>query len=124
MSAESDMMAASGTVPVAVESPAAVSPLWIGAAIYGLLLVTGERLLNDPDTYWHIATGRWIWAHVAVPTVDPFSHTLRGAPWHAHEWLAELVIAGAYGALGWAGVVALSAMAVAGSLALLMRALE
>jgi hypothetical protein len=124
MSAESDMMAASGTVRVTAGSPAAVCPLWVGAAIYGLLLVVGERLLNDPDTYWHIATGRWIWAHTAVPTTDPFSNTLGGAPWHAHEWLSELIIAGAYGALGWAGVVALGALAVAASLVLLMHALE
>ena len=103
---------------------APAGPLWLGAAVYALLLIVGDRLLNDPDTYWHIATGRWIWAHDAVPTADPFSHTLGGAAWHAHEWLAELIIAGAYGALGWAGVVFLAAFAVAASLALLMRALE
>jgi hypothetical protein len=100
------------------------SPRNMGVAIYGLLLLAGERLLNDPDTFWHIATGRWIWAHVTVPTTDPFSHTLQGAPWLAHEWLSELILAGAYGALGWAGVVAVAALAVASSLALLMRALE
>jgi hypothetical protein len=65
-----------------------------------------------------------MWGHVAVPTTDPFSHTLAGAPWLAHEWLSELILAGAYGALGWAGVVALAALATATSLSLLMRALE
>jgi hypothetical protein len=59
-----------------------------------------------------------------VPATDPFSHSLGGAPWTAHEWLAQLILAGAYGALGWAGVVALTALGVAASLALLMRALE
>lgn len=118
-------MTAGGADASEVRQPVPLAvPLWFGAAVYGLLLVVGERLLNDPDTYWHIATGRWIWAHGAVPTIDPFSHTLAGAPWHAHEWLAELLIAGAYGALGWAGVVALAALAVAASLALLMHALE
>jgi len=101
-----------------------VRPLGLGAALYGLLLIVGERLLNDPDTYWHIATGRWIWANAAVPATDPFSHTVPGAPWLAHEWLSELILAGAYGALGWAGAVALAAFAVAASLAFLMRALE
>jgi hypothetical protein len=101
-----------------------VSPLGFGAALYGLLLIAGERLLNDPDTYWHIAAGRWIWAHATVPAADPFSHTLPGAPWLAHEWLSELILAGAYGALGWAGVVMLAAFAAAASLASLMRALE
>jgi len=115
------------TTPVDASSwTAAVvaGPLGIAAAVYGLLLVVGERLLNDPDTFWHIAAGRWIWANGAVPSVDPFSHTLLSAPWVAHEWLAELILAGAYGAAGWAGVVALAALAVAASLALLIRALE
>jgi len=124
MSAGSEPMSVEGAAPAGARVPAGLGALWLGAGIYALLLIVGERLLNDPDTYWHIATGRWIWAHGAVPTTDPFSHTLAGAPWLAHEWLSELIIAGAYGALGWAGVVALGALAVAASLALLMRALE
>src|SRR5579871_3265249 len=119
------IVAPSGVGAAARRAPAlGISPVWLGAAIYGLLLVVGERLLNDPDTYWHIATGRWIWAHAAVPTVDPFSHTFGGAPWLAHEWLAGLIFAGAYGALGWAGVVTLAAAAIAASLALLLQALQ
>jgi hypothetical protein len=118
-------MAVSDTVPADTPRTAALAgPLGLAAAVYGLLLLVGERLLNDPDTFWHIAAGRWIWAHAAVPMADPFSHALRGAPWLAHEWLSELILAGAYGALGWAGVAALAALAVAASLALLMRALE
>ena len=103
---------------------ALAGPLGVAAVVYGLLLLAGAKLLNDPDTYWHIAAGRWIWAAGAVPSADPFSHTMAGAPWHAHEWLAELILAGAYGAAGWAGVVALAAAAVAASLGLLMRALQ
>lgn len=118
-------MAVSDTVPAdAPRAAALVAPLGLAAAIYGLLLAAGDRLLNDPDTFWHIAAGRWIWAHAAVPAADPFSHTLKGAPWVAHEWLSELILAGAYGVLGWAGVVALAALAVAAALVLLMRALE
>lgn len=103
---------------------ALAGPLGVAGVVYGLLLIAGAKLLNDPDTYWHIATGRWIWAARAVPSADPFSHTLAGAPWHAHEWLAELILAGAYGVAGWAGVVALAAAAVAAGLGLLMRALR
>lgn len=126
MSAESGTSVAMDAVPADTRrrTAALAGPLGLAAVVYGLLLIVGERLLNDPDTYWHIATGRWIWAHAAVPTTDPFSHTLPGAPWLAHEWLSELILAGAYGALGWAGVVALAALATAASLALLLRALE
>jgi hypothetical protein len=118
------MAVSSGAAAETPRAAAVLGPLGLGAAFYGLLLMVGERLLNDPDTYWHIAAGRWIWAQAAVPTTDPFSHTLPGAPWLAHEWLAELILAGAYGALGWAGVVALTALAIATSLILLMRVLE
>jgi hypothetical protein len=38
-------------------------------------------MLSDPDTYWHLATGRWIVEHAAVPKTDPFSHSMPGAPW-------------------------------------------
>jgi hypothetical protein len=103
---------------------ALAGPLGVAGVVYALLLIAGAKLLNDPDTYWHIAAGRWIWATRAVPSADPFSHTMAGAPWHAHEWLAELILAGVYGAAGWAGVVALAAAAVAASLGLLMRALQ
>ena len=103
---------------------ALAGPLGVAGAIYALLLIAGQKLLNDPDTYWHIAAGRWIWAARAVPSVDPFSQTMAGAPWHAHEWLAELILAGAYGAAGWAGVVVLTAAAIATSFGLLMRGLQ
>lgn len=98
-------------------------PLAVAAVAYAVLLAVGERLLNDPDTFWHIAAGRWIWAHQAVPVVDPFSHTMAGAPWLAHEWLAELILARCYDAFGWVGIVALTALAASGALALLMATL-
>ncbi len=72
-------------------------PLCAAAAIYALLLLLGARLLNDPDVYWHIAVGRWIVEHRAVPHVDPFSATMAGAPWIAKEWLSQLLYAGAHG---------------------------
>src|SRR5579883_2257403 len=48
-------------------------------------------VLDDGDTWWHLAAGDWIIAHHAIPRVDPFSFTMAGAPWTAHEWLAELL---------------------------------
>src|SRR5262245_33498971 len=96
-------------------------PLWMGAAVYGLLLLLGPQLLNDPDTYSHIALGRWILAHQAVPYADPFSHTAAGTPWVAFEWLSQVAYAAAHAAGGWPGVVMLAAGAVALSLGLLTR---
>jgi hypothetical protein len=85
------------------------------------LLALGPRLLSDPDTYSHIALGRWILDHHSVPTTDPFSANFRGAHWVAFEWLSQISFAGAHAVGGWLGVVALTAAAVATALGLLTR---
>lgn len=76
-------------------------------------------LLHDPDTYLHIAAGRWMLAHLDLPVHDPFSHSLAGATWVPHEWLAEVVLALVYSAGEWSGLVLLSAACFAASMALL-----
>ena len=68
-------------------------------------------MLADGDTAWHLAAGQWIIAHRAIPVTDPFSLTAAGAPWIAHEWLAEAVMALAYAGGGWSGVSLLFAFA-------------
>ena len=50
--------------------------------------------------------------HGAVLDHDPFSYTRDGAPWLAHEWLAEVLLAASYRLAGWAGLVALTGLAV------------
>jgi hypothetical protein len=64
-----------------------------------------QRVFIDGDTNWHVAAGRWILDHHLVPSTDPFSFTFAGHRWIAHEWLSEVLMAGAYLALGWSGVV-------------------
>jgi hypothetical protein len=96
-------------------------PVWVGVAVYGLLLVVGPKLLNDPDTYSHIALGRWIIAHRAVPFVDPFTHTASGTHWVAFEWLSQVAFAAAHALGGWPAVLMLTAGSVAFSLAILTR---
>ncbi|HXZ45172.1 MAG TPA: hypothetical protein VEH02_00390 [Pseudolabrys sp.] len=96
-------------------------PWLVTGGVYVLLIALGPRLLNDPDTYSHIALGRWILEHHAVPGTDPFSATLRGTDWIAFEWLSQVAYALAYAVAGWNGVVVLAAGAVAGALGLLAR---
>jgi len=99
----------------------AALPWLVGAGVYVLLLTLGPRLLNDPDSYSHIAVGRWIMAHGAVPASDPFSFSMHGAPWITFEWLSEVIYAAVYALSGWAGVVALAAAAIALAFGLLTR---
>src|SRR5215831_8965243 len=88
-------------------------PWLVITGVYVLLIALAPRLLSDPDTYSHIALGRWILEHHAVPTTDPFSATLRGTHWVAFEWLSQVAFAIAHELGGWAGVVALAAAAMA-----------
>lgn len=94
-------------------------PLVVAALMFVMLLALGGKLLNDADTYWQIALGDWMIANRAVPHVDTFSWTVAGAPWISSQWLAQVVFAAAYGALGWSGVVAVSALAIAVAFGLL-----
>ena len=80
--------------------------------------------LADPDTYWHLATGRWILAHGSVPRSDPFSHSMPGAEWTAHEWLSELVLVGIHQLAGWDGLIVMVALLFAGTLAYVMHFLQ
>ncbi len=96
-------------------------PIVVACMVYLGLLASGSSLLTDPDTYWHVTVGRWILDHRAIPFQDPFSHTMRGAAWVPHEWLSEIILALAYQAGGWAGVVAVPLLVFASALAILTR---
>ncbi len=88
-----------------------MSPAWIAAvAILGAVLFV-PAVLNDGDTFSHIAAGAWMIRHRIVLDHDPFSATRLGAPWVAHEWLAEIAMAVCYRVAGWSGVVALTGVA-------------
>lgn len=82
------------------------------------------RVFIDGDTNWHVAAGRWILAHHGVPQIDPFSFTYAGKPWIAHEWGSEVVMAVAYLAAGWAGVVLVIGLAAALAYALIAAELR
>jgi hypothetical protein len=77
------------------------------------LAVFSPKVHGDGDTWSHVATGEWIIAHGAAPRADPFSHSMLGAPWTAHEWLSEVLLAIAFHLGGWSGVVLLTGAASA-----------
>jgi hypothetical protein len=89
-------------------------PIIVGLAAFGRALAQPTALLNDPDTYLHIAAGRWMLGHFA-------SHSFAGATWVPHEWLAEVVLAAAYRAAGWSGLVVLAAACFGATMAILTR---
>ena len=90
----------------------AVNRSFLIAALVAVVLIpaalgSSATIFNDGDVSWHLATGQWILEHRAVPTTDPFSFTWAGKPWVPIEWLAEVLMALAYGAAGYSGLAAL-----------------
>jgi hypothetical protein len=98
-----------------------VLPIAVAATVGALLLLVGGKLLNDPDTLWQVTLGNWIIDHRAVPTVDTFSWTFKGAPWISTQWLAQVLLAQAQTYFGWAGPVLLTTLAAALTMAILAR---
>jgi hypothetical protein len=99
------------------DSPSTVPPRWLIPTIFALaaifLLGLFSTELSDSDSWWHLATGRYIVTHHRLPVPDPFSYTTAGAaPAYpaeertrrfnlTHEWLAQsawYLIASAEGA--------------------------
>jgi hypothetical protein len=93
---------------------------WVGVGVYVLLLINGSILLNDSDTYWHIAAGKWILDHNALPRVDIYSFTKAGEEWISTSWLAQVLFAGTYEVAGWVGPIVLAATCIAATFALLV----
>jgi hypothetical protein len=86
------------------------------SAAAALAAATYVVQLTDPDPWWHLATGRWIVAHHAIPRVDPFSFTMTGAEWRRADWLADLALYGSWVLGGNAGLAALMVLAAFGML--------
>ena len=75
------------------------------ALLFVLALGTGQGLLSDGDTGYHIRTGEIILSTRQVPTSDPFSFHTPPLPWTAHEWLSETIMALVFRVAGLTGIV-------------------
>lgn len=80
-----------------------LAPHALALAMFALCAFS-PAIFNDSDTWSHIATGDWIFAHHAIPRADPFTFSVPGKPWVAHEWLSEILLALACKAAGFVGV--------------------
>ncbi|MBV9418536.1 MAG: hypothetical protein JO348_02070 [Alphaproteobacteria bacterium] len=86
---------------------------WSAAVLAFAVTAFIPAVLNDGDTFLHVAAGMRMIDARAVLFADPFSYTFGGKPWTAHEWFAEILMAGAYRVGGWGGLIALFAMCAA-----------
>jgi hypothetical protein len=60
------------------------------AALFAAIAIAAVAPIRSYDYFWHLATGRWIAEHRALPKVDPFAVASEKVPWINGEWLWEL----------------------------------
>lgn len=65
--------------------------------------ITAVAPIRSYDFFWHLATGRWIVEHRALPATDPFATASDRTPWINGEWLFEAPLYLAYRAFGFDG---------------------
>ena len=79
-------------------------PVMLASLLVPLAVFTVRGRFNDLDMWWHLKTGEIIWTTHTIPTTDLFSYTTNHHAWIPHEWLAQLLIYGAYRWGGYSGL--------------------
>ncbi len=82
------------------------------------------RRIDDFDTWWHLASGRWIVAHRTIPHTDTLSFTVPDHPWVNLQWFYDVMLYLLHGIGGANLLVILSAAAFTTSLWMLMKNLR
>ena len=82
-----------------------VSDIFFLCTFLFLAFSSGNNLLNDADTGYHIRAGEYMINNLVVLRYDIFSYISPPLPWFAHEWLSEVIMALVYRLSGLTGVV-------------------
>src|SRR5436309_11803781 len=60
--------------------------------LFLLVAIAAAGPIRSYDYFWHLAAGRWIVDHHAVPLSDPLAIASVKTPWINGEWLYEVVL--------------------------------
>jgi len=99
---------------------------WVAPLVEALFVALGLTVVFvfsfrpnwDIDIFWHIATGRWIVDHGALPHTDIFSATDPGRPWTPFQWLYEVAMSELESRVSFTGIRVLHASLFVGTFAL------
>ena len=86
--------------------------------LFLLIFAMAVRLPTDTDTWWHLASGKYILETGHIPFSDPFSHTMAGKGWIDHGWLAQIALYWLFQNFSYAGLGLALAAIVTGVMAL------
>jgi hypothetical protein len=77
---------------------------FLPAALALLFTLAAIGPIRNYDFFWHLATGRWIAEHRALPQTDPFAIASEKHDWINGEWLFQVVVYGLHEITGLAGL--------------------
>ncbi len=97
---------------------------WLPAATLLVGAALAFRRLGNFDTWWHLASGRWIVNNRTIPDTDTLSFTVPDHPWINLQWLYDVMIYLLHGIGGADLLVITSAAAFTAAVWLLMRTLR
>lgn len=89
-----------------------------------VLFFLSVREVTDPDFWWHLRAGQYIFETRSIPHTDIFSFTFDGREWVTHEWLSEVLIYVIFKWLGWGGLVTGFALIITAAFALSYHSCE
>jgi hypothetical protein len=73
-------------------------------ALFVAFTIAAIGPIRNYDFFWHVATGRWIVEHRALPLTDPFAVASDRHAWINGEWLFEIVAYASHQAIGDGGM--------------------
>jgi hypothetical protein len=76
----------------------------LSSLLAALAVMTVRSRFDDPDMWWHLRMGQIVWTTHTIPATDIFSFTTGHHAWVPHEWLAQILIYGAYRFGGYSGL--------------------
>lgn len=92
-------------------------------ALWSILLAAATYTSTDPDLWGNVRFGLDILRDASIPHVDPYSFTADHA-WINHEWLSEVITAGAFRLGGNPGLILLKLATIGGMLLFLNSTLR
>ena len=86
---------------------------WLPVTLFAALTLTAIAPIRSYDFFWHLASGRWITEHHALPLTDPFAVASDRTEWINGEWLWQVLVHANYSAGGFAAITLMRAMEAA-----------
>jgi len=85
----------------------------LAGLLFAWMVVMNIRPIQDPDFWWHLASGRYMVMHRTIPKTDVFSLTARGSLWVNTYWLQEIPTYLIYRFTGFSGVILFNSFLIA-----------